>query len=431
VATVNASGTVTLTGVLGTAHILANQPGDANFNPAPQVSQELTVTQVTPVITWTNPAPILVGTALGSTQLNATSGGVDGGFVYAPDSGTILAAGSHTLSAQFTPTNSSLYVTPAAKQVTLIVSPPPWLNVNFDNVTRSGLVGPAGGLGTTWNTIALAAGTTNNLLDASNATTTVGVTIGNGGTSWGAPPLVMLTQGLYVGNGGTGAVTITGLTAGHNYDLFIGCYYYDAGSKARFSTTNATSTVGDQFCDNGGAHGNGSTWVQGANYVAFLNVEPDVNNKITFTYFGNGTYAMVNGLQLVEIDAVTTPYDTWANGTFANGTLSDKDPTHDPDGDGLTNQQEFAYGIDPTTGSSVNPITVPLDKGTGVFKYTRTKDSGLTYVYQSSTTLSDPWDVFTPDAAVSNNAIPVEEITVTVPPLLLNEFKLFLRVKAE
>ena len=33
----------------------------------------------------------------------------------------------------------------------------------------------------------------------------------------------------------------------------------------------------------------------------------------------------------------SSAYDTWANGTFAH-TFTDKDPTHDPDGDGMTNQ---------------------------------------------------------------------------------------------
>ncbi|MCX6874394.1 MAG: hypothetical protein NTW21_11405 [Verrucomicrobia bacterium] len=42
VATVAADGTVTITGA-GTAHILADQAGDTNWNPAPQVSQTLTV----------------------------------------------------------------------------------------------------------------------------------------------------------------------------------------------------------------------------------------------------------------------------------------------------------------------------------------------------------------------------------------------------
>ena len=141
--------------------------------------------------------------------------------------------------------------------------------------------------------------------------------------------------------------------------------------------------------------------------------------------------AYFSGTGTVTVPAASA-YDAWANGTFANGaTVSDKDPAHDPDGDGMTNQQEFAFGLDPTTGASANPITQQLDKATGAFKYTRTKDSGLTYIYQSSTTLREPWDDFTPDSAVSNNATPVEEITVTVPANLLLNSKLFLRVKAQ
>ncbi|MCX6872981.1 MAG: Ig-like domain-containing protein [Verrucomicrobia bacterium] len=148
-----------------------------------------------------------------------------------------------------------------------------------------------------------------------------------------------------------------------------------------------------------------------------------------------------SGTVFREIDVLgtatsgTTPYDTWAQGPFANGaTLSDKDPAHDPDGDGMTNQQEFAFGLDPTTGASVNPITVPLDKATGVFKYTRTKNSGLAYVYQWSATLSEPWDVFTPviDPPATSISATVEEVTVTVPAVWLeNNSTLFLRVKAQ
>ncbi len=61
-------------------------------------------------------------------------------------------------------------------------------------------------------------------------------------------------------------------------------------------------------------------------------------------------------------------------------------PTADPDGDGQNNQEEFAFGLDPTSGSSANPITQPL--AGGVFKYTRTANSGLTYKVYYSTNLS-------------------------------------------
>ena len=160
-------------------------------------------------------------------------------------------------------------------------------------------------------------------------------------------------------------------------------------------------------------------------------VTPTLNG---YTFTPASSPATVSGADVTTgMDFTATsasPYDAWKNGTFAHP-FTDTDPTHDPDGDGLTNQQEFAFGLDPTTGTSCTPISQQLDKATGTFKYTRTKDSGLTYIYQSSTTLSDPWDDFTPDSAVSNNATPVEEITVTVPSSLRANSKLFLRVKAQ
>ena len=124
VATVDAStGLVTLTGTPGTAHILADQAGNGDFNAATQVSQTLTVNQATTVLTWATPVPIPVGTALSGTQLNASSGVVAGEFVYDPPSGTVLPLGTHSLSVQFTPTNTVKYSTPAPMTVTILVTP--------------------------------------------------------------------------------------------------------------------------------------------------------------------------------------------------------------------------------------------------------------------------------------------------------------------
>jgi hypothetical protein len=50
-------------------------------------------------ITWDTPAPVPVGTALGSAQLDA-SANVAGRFVYSPAAGTVMnAAGTQTLPA--------------------------------------------------------------------------------------------------------------------------------------------------------------------------------------------------------------------------------------------------------------------------------------------------------------------------------------------
>ncbi|MBT0895734.1 putative Ig domain-containing protein, partial [Geobacter hydrogenophilus] len=77
-------------------------------------------TKQTPVITWNNPAAITYGTALNATQLNATAN-VAGTFAYTPSSGTVLNAGTQTLSVTFTPTDTATYTT-ATKSVTLTVN---------------------------------------------------------------------------------------------------------------------------------------------------------------------------------------------------------------------------------------------------------------------------------------------------------------------
>lgn len=68
-----------------------------------------------PALTWTNPAPIVYGIALGSSQLNAAaaynSTNVPGTFTYSPPAGTLLNAGAgQTLSVTFTPSNGTAFL---------------------------------------------------------------------------------------------------------------------------------------------------------------------------------------------------------------------------------------------------------------------------------------------------------------------------------
>ncbi len=76
--------------------------------------------KITPTLTWPTPPPITYGTALSSTQLNATSS-TPGSFVYTPAAGTVLNAGSQTLSVTFTPTDTTAYTT-ANAMVTLQIN---------------------------------------------------------------------------------------------------------------------------------------------------------------------------------------------------------------------------------------------------------------------------------------------------------------------
>ncbi len=81
----------------------------------------LTVNQVTPMITWATPAAITYGTALSATQLDATAS-VPGTFIYTPAAGTVPGIGNDTLSAVFTPTDTTDYST-ATSSVSLTVNP--------------------------------------------------------------------------------------------------------------------------------------------------------------------------------------------------------------------------------------------------------------------------------------------------------------------
>lgn len=154
------------------------------------------------------------------------------------------------------------------------------------------------------------------------------------------------------------------------------------------------------------------TW--GATGSGATNIDDD-------RFTGAGVVQVTTGL------APASDYDAWAASFNLVG-----GPQDDDDNDGLSNFEEYAFGLDPTSGASVSPVTAP-NKTAGTFTYTRRTQSltGLDYTYESSTTLTGTWPTFTPPVAdVSDNGNPVETITVTIPAALLAEPKLFVRVKA-
>jgi hypothetical protein len=94
-------------------------PTDTTDYSTATITVTLTVNKATPTLTWATPGSITHGAALGSKQLDAKAS-VPGSFAYSPVAGTVLAPGSHTLAAIFTPTDSVDYNT-ASVSVTLIV----------------------------------------------------------------------------------------------------------------------------------------------------------------------------------------------------------------------------------------------------------------------------------------------------------------------
>jgi hypothetical protein len=111
------AGTFSYSPPMGTVLTAGSQTLSVTFTPADTAdyttassSVQLTVGKATPAITWAAPAAITYGTALSATQLNAVSS-VAGTFAYSPALGTVLTAGSKTLSLTFTPTNTTDYTT--------------------------------------------------------------------------------------------------------------------------------------------------------------------------------------------------------------------------------------------------------------------------------------------------------------------------------
>lgn len=139
------NGTITTTGTVSTATfatstlptgtntITATYQGVGNFGPSTSTPTTVTISQATPAITWAAPSPITYGTALSATQLDATST-TAGTFTYSSLSGTVLSAGPHTLTATFTPTDTTDYST-ATATVSLTVNQAT-LTVTANNASR-------------------------------------------------------------------------------------------------------------------------------------------------------------------------------------------------------------------------------------------------------------------------------------------------------
>jgi hypothetical protein len=126
-ATASVPGTFTYLPTAGTVLASGAQTLSVTFTPTDTADYTtataavgLTVNTATPTITWAAPSAITYGTGLNSTQLDATAN-VPGSFVYSPAAGTVLSAGSQTLSVTFTPTDATDYAA-ATATVTLTVN---------------------------------------------------------------------------------------------------------------------------------------------------------------------------------------------------------------------------------------------------------------------------------------------------------------------
>ena len=238
----------------------------------------------------------------------------------------------------------------------------------------------------------------------------------------------------------------------------------DSGGSLRFRpTTNGTtnSITGDadaSLAFNGtldldlsaASLADGNTWllIDGSSFSTPGSLTFGTNFTVTsnlgaFIESPSGTWTLqltgakwtfTEGDGVLEYTVTATPYQTWINTYFPGETnVSIIGESADPDGDGLTNGEEFAFALIPNSGASVSPITSQLNKTTGQFTYTRRDDAGRSYSVWTSTLLTaESWTQDTGiTESVSGPVNHVETVTVTLSGTKpLTEAKLFIQVRA-
>jgi autotransporter-associated beta strand protein len=272
-----------------------------------------------------------------------------------------------------------------------------------------------------------------------------------------APDLLVgarLSNGTLVKEG-PGTVEITAGASGTgspiNWEVNAGSFVIANAASFEFRVTNTDSNRVYEGGGNGSATFNGildintsavtlttgAIWSLidvaglGAGYGPNFSVAgftgPDVNGVWTKTD-SIGTWSFSQGTGELQLDA-GSDYDTWVDDNgVANG------QTGDDDNDGLTNFEEYAFGLDPQSGASSSPITEGLDRSARTFSYTR-RDSSLTDVSYSvwfSTDLA-VWteDVNATEAASLTGEVETVEVTLSNDAGVPLPGRLFVQVRAE
>ncbi|HWR16996.1 MAG TPA: chitobiase/beta-hexosaminidase C-terminal domain-containing protein [Terriglobales bacterium] len=128
----------------GNHTIVARYEGDASHAVSTSTALTQVVNQAVPTILWATPADIVYGTPLGAAQLNATAN-LPGMFVYSPAAGSVLNAGTQTLSASFTPTDSLNYSIATAQVQLNVLKFTPTVTATGGTFTYDGSPKPGAG----------------------------------------------------------------------------------------------------------------------------------------------------------------------------------------------------------------------------------------------------------------------------------------------
>ncbi len=348
----------------------------------------LTVLSVGSTVTWTNPLPIVYGTPLGTNQLNA-SASVPGTFVYNPTNGTVLNAGTNTLSVVFTPTDTNDY-SGSTNTVTLVVQPAP-LTVNAANASRPFSQPNPVFTGTL-------TGVTNN--DNITATYSSAATSGSpAGTYPIIPTLVdpghRLTNYSVTLNNGT--LTVLGIGSTVTWTNPLPIVY---GTPLGGSQLDASANVPGNFAYN---PANGAVLNAGTNTLSVVFTPTDTND-----YSGSTN----------TVTLVVSPAPLTVNAANASRPFGQPNPVFTGTLTGVTNNDNITatYSSAATSGSPAGtyPIIPTLvDPGHRLTNYSVTLNNGVLTVFSVSATVmwTNPLPIVY-GAALSSNQL---NATASVP----------------
>ena len=265
---------------------------DANGGTA-TASFSLGVNKATSSVSWTAPSSITYGTALSAVQLNATAS-VSGSFSYTPALGTVLTAGTHTLTATFTPTDATDYSTPQPVTSSITVTQAT-LTVTANSATRLyGTPNPA--------FTGRVTGTMNGESFTANYTTTA-TQSSNVGTYTIVPSVNGPTLGNYTVQSTDGTLTISQTAS--TTSLSASSSSLTPGQSLTLTTQVASATTGTptgtvSFYDGTTLLGTSTLSSRAASYTTST-LAPGVNHEFTASYEGDRNFSASSSSSAVSV----------------------------------------------------------------------------------------------------------------------------------